>query len=82
MLSQFTEDLSILFDEDREIVFFRNRDELLVKLKKLLDDGSWRRSVGEAGYAKVYAARHDIESRMSDFLNKSLDIKRINQSCS
>ena len=68
MLSQYTDDLATLYVPDSEAVFFRSRQELLEKLARLLDDNSWRQSVADAGYAKVYAAGHDVDSRMKTWL--------------
>lgn len=64
MLSQYTDDLAILFEEDKEIVFFRDKAELIDKVKRLLADELWRKSVAEAGFEKVYSAGHDVMSRM------------------
>jgi len=64
MLSQYTDDLAGLYEEDKEVVFFRSQTELLDKLNRLLSDDPWRVSVADAGYAKVYAAGNDVESRM------------------
>jgi spore maturation protein CgeB len=69
MLSQYTDDLASLYLPDHEAVFFRNKCEMLEKLKKLLCDAQWRRSVADAGHIKVYSAGHDVESRMRQFLN-------------
>ena len=68
MLSQYTEELATLFESDREAVFFRDQRELLEKLAQLLADDTWRQSVAEAGYAKVFSAGHDVESRMRVWL--------------
>lgn len=68
MLSQYTEDLARLYEEDREVAFFRNKQELLNNLSKLLGNNQWRQSVAEAGYTKVYAAGHDVDSRMKVWL--------------
>lgn len=69
MLSQYTDDLAMLFAPDREAVLFRDRQELMEKLAKLLRDDTWQQSVAEAGYAKVYSAGHDVESRMKVWLD-------------
>ena len=71
MLSQFSDDLSSLYMSDKEVVFFRNKEELISSLKKLLCDDEWRQSVANAGYEKVIAAGHDIDSRMKLFLEKA-----------
>jgi Uncharacterized protein conserved in bacteria len=70
MLSQYTDDLATLFEPNREAVFFRDQRELLDKLARLLGDEAWRQSVAEAGYAKVYAAGHDVGSRVLVWLQE------------
>lgn len=70
MLSQYTADLQDLYVENKEIVFFRNKAETVHKLKTLLKNETWRRSVAEAGYAKVYNAGHDVQSRMRVWLEQ------------
>ncbi len=74
MLSQHTNDLATLYKSNEEAVFFRSKQELLEKLTQMLDDCEWRRSLAEAGYAKVYAAGHDVQSRMRQFLGNLLKI--------
>lgn len=69
MLSQYTDDLAALYRPDTEAVFFRDKQELIAKLSQLLGDNAWRQSVAKAGYAKVYAAGHDVTSRMKAWLD-------------
>jgi hypothetical protein len=69
MLSQYTDDLATLYLPDTEAVFFRDKQELMAKLAKLLGDDAWRQSVATASYKKVYAAGHDVTSRMKFFLD-------------
>jgi spore maturation protein CgeB len=69
MLSQYTDDLTTLYVPDKEAVFFRDKQELIAKLDKLLNDDTWRKSVAEAGYAKVYFAGHDVTNRMKVWLD-------------
>jgi len=69
MLSQYTDDLATLYIPDTEAVFFRDRQELIAKLDKLLEDDAWRQSVAVAGYDKVYASGHDVTNRMKSLLS-------------
>lgn len=69
MLSQYTDDLTTLFEPNREAVFFRDQRELLDKLARLLGDEAWRQSVAVAGYSRVYEDCNDVYSRMSLFLS-------------
>lgn len=69
MLSQYTDDLASLFVPDAEAVFFRDKQELIAKLSKLLRDDEWRQYVAKGGYAKVYSMGHDVTSRMKVWIN-------------
>jgi spore maturation protein CgeB len=69
MLSQHTDDLASLFQPDVEAVFFKNKSEILEKLKVLLCDDQKLQEIAEAGYNKVYLAGHDVKARMREFLN-------------
>ena len=70
MLSEYTDDLAALYTPDTEAVFFRDKQELIEKLDKLLNDDIWRQSVAKAGYAKVFEAGHDVTSRMKAWLDE------------
>lgn len=77
MLSEFSSDLSNLFVEGLEVEFFRNKLELVSKIKFYLEHESERKMIAEAGYHKVIQEGHDAISRMryvldivSNFKNK------------
>ncbi len=80
MLSQYTDDLATLYVPDVEAVFFDNTEELLDKLGHLLTNDAWRESVAAAGYAKVYAAVHDVEGRMKVWLEDVLNFHNTKRS--
>jgi spore maturation protein CgeB len=77
MLCQYTEDLAKLFEEDKEVVFFRNRLELIEKLRTLIINNSYRMFLAEKGYEKVYKAKHDVKSRMQIFIAQIFEFKKI-----
>ncbi|MDO8500601.1 MAG: glycosyltransferase [Gemmatimonadaceae bacterium] len=64
LLSEYSDDLASLFEEGVEADFFRDKDELVRKIRHYLADGHARRSVAERGRARVIADGHDVESRM------------------
>jgi len=63
MLSEYTNDLATLFEEDKEILFFRNENELIQKIKYYLDNELERNKIAEAGYKRVIKDGHDVISR-------------------
>jgi hypothetical protein len=79
MLSQYTDDLASLYQPDVEAVFFKNKIELLDKLKILLEDDILRNDIAEAGYKKVYSAGHDVKARMKAWLNQVLAFQPSNK---
>ena len=68
MLSQYTDDLATMFVPDVEAIFFRNQEELLIKLQALIVDDQRRTAIAEAGHARVFADCHDVRARMGAWL--------------
>jgi Uncharacterized protein conserved in bacteria len=68
MLSEYTEDLASLFTPDVEAVYFRSSKELIKKLSELINNQNLRNSISLKGFEKVYAAKHDVKSRLADSL--------------
>ena len=64
LLSEFTPDLAGMFEENKEAVYFRSKEELLQKIDHFLNHDDERKAIAKAGYQKVYSAGHDIISRM------------------
>lgn len=79
MLSERTKDLINIFEENLECMFFSDKDELLSKLADLLNDTELRKKISEAAYKKVYKAKHDINSRMSIFMQQVETWHKINK---
>lgn len=75
MLSEYSDDLASLYNEGIEADFFRDKDELIRKIRMYLTDEGRRKSVAEAGYRKVTAAGHDIDSRIKMVLGWASEIR-------
>ena len=75
MLSEWSEDLSTLFINGKECEFFKDSNELLKKLAKLLSDENHRKNIALSGYNKVYKDGHDTISRMQFLLKKIFNLK-------
>lgn len=68
LLSEYTDDLANLYEEGEEIAFFRNKKDMLDKIKYYLADSAARDKLARNGRAKVVAAGHDIDSRIEGVL--------------
>lgn len=69
MLSEYTDDLASIYQSDIEVVFFKNKIDLLAKLRLIIADNSMREAVANAGYAKVLVGGYDVRNRMKEFLD-------------
>jgi len=79
MLSQYSDDLADLFVEDKEVVFFKSSQDLLVKLERLLGDKAWRDSVATSGFEKVHSAGHHVQGRMKGWLEDVLSSQKLTE---
>lgn len=73
MLSQHTDYLEAIYQPDIEAVFFKNKTEMLEKLRILVENDKKRQEIADAGYQKVYSAGHDVNSRIKVFLNQVIE---------
>lgn len=64
MLSEYSVDTASLYAEGVEADFFRDRAEMLAKIRHYLSEAESRQRVAAAGWRKVHDAGHDIDSRM------------------
>jgi hypothetical protein len=68
LLSQYSDDLASLFEEGREIAFFRNAGELVEKIRYYLAHDEERRAIARAGHERVRKDGHDVTGRMRQML--------------
>lgn len=68
LLSQYSDDLRSLFDEGKEIEFFRSTAELIDKIRHYLAHDDERRTIARAAYERVRRDGHDVVSRMRQML--------------
>lgn len=69
LLTQYTEGIEELFEINKEIVIFKEHDEMLEKLKYLLYNNSFCEKIANAGY-KRFLKDHDSKVRLKDILEK------------
>lgn len=75
MLCEYTDDLASLFQEGKEVEFFRGGEEMLSKIEYYLKDELNRNRVAETGFRRVYEDGHDVVSRMRQVLKWIEEIK-------
>ena len=68
MLSERTDDLASLYQEDKEVAFFSSEEELIQKIELYLRNDNLRKVVAENGYQRVLSDGHDVVSRMRQLI--------------
>ena len=68
LLSEYSLELSNMFIEDKEMVFFRNKAEFFKKIDFLLKNESMREKIGLNGF-NVVNKRHDSFTRVEEIIN-------------
>lgn len=69
LLSEYTDEMNSIFEQDIEAIYFNNKEELLSKIKVLINDKKLRTRIEKNAYRKSYEGGHDITSRAKEFLN-------------
>jgi len=68
MLSEYTDDLNSMFQEGREAEYFRNKEEMLRKIRYYLTHGEDRKRIAEAGYQRLLRDGHEIKDRAKEII--------------
>jgi spore maturation protein CgeB len=68
LLSQRTDDLTRMFQEDQEAVFFSSPEELVQKALWLKSQPDKIQEIAQAGYERVNADAHSVDGRMREFI--------------
>lgn len=69
MVAPYTDDLASMFREDEEIVFFRNGEEFVEKIKYYLSHEKERQKIAEGGYRRLAKEGHEAGDRVQFIMN-------------
>ncbi len=75
MLSVYTEDLSSLFKEDEEIVFFRSKNDFVKKAKYYLSHDAERKKIAMGGYTRIKKDGHEAGDRVMELIQDYKKLK-------
>ncbi|WP_130836638.1 glycosyltransferase family protein [Lachnoclostridium sp. Marseille-P6806] len=68
LFSLYTEDLASLFDEDKEAVFFRGKQDFIQKLQYYLVHDEERKRIAEVGRQRILKDGHEVRDRAKQIL--------------
>lgn len=69
LLSEYSDDLASLYQAGEEADFFKNKEEMIQKIKLYLGNDDLRSRLGENGKKRAIIDGHDIVSRMGKVLD-------------
>ena len=75
MVTPFNDDIASLFEEDKEVVFFREKEEFVEKVIFYLNNTTVRERIAEAGYQRVIQDGHEVTDRVKQIINDYNDSK-------
>ena len=64
LLSERTDEMKELFEEDKEAVYFSDKEELVQKVQLLLEEPEKRNAIAIAGHRRCISSGYDVVSRM------------------
>lgn len=68
MLSQYTDDLNSMFKEGVEAEYFRDKEEMMNKIRYYLKHDDKREKIAKAGYERLMRDGHEVTDRAGDIL--------------
>ena len=75
LISEYSDELSSLYNAGVEADFFKSKQDLIQILHRYVDDEAYRESVAKAGHRRVVVDGHDVVSRMKMVLEWFNEIK-------
>ena len=68
MCSQYTDDLDSMFKEGVEAEYFRDKEEMINKIRYYLKHDAEREKIAFAGYERLLRDGHEITDRAGEIL--------------
>lgn len=69
VLCEYNNEISKIFEDNEEIVFFKDKYEMCKKIKLLLNDIDFRKKIENNAYKKLYNDKHSVIDRMNYVLS-------------
>ena len=76
MLAEYSDDLANLFGEDKEAAYFRNKEELIQKIKFYLEHDDLRKKIAKAGLERLLKDGHEVADRVREIIRIYNIVKR------
>lgn len=64
----YTDDLASMFEEDKEIVFYRSKEDFVAKVQYYLAHDDERKAIAKAGYERLHRDGHEAKDRVKQIV--------------
>lgn len=68
MMAEYTDDLNSMFEEGKEAEYFRDKGELITKVKYYLAHENQMKKISQNGYKRLLSDGHEVRDRCEDIL--------------
>ena len=75
MIAPYNEDMASLYEENKEIVFYRNKDEFVDKICYYLTHDEERLKIAGAGYERLMRDGHEASDRVREIISDYISSK-------
>lgn len=72
---EITKDMASLYEENKEIVFYRNKDEFVDKICYYMTHDDERLKIAEAGYERLMQDGHEASDRIREIIRDYISSK-------
>lgn len=77
MIAPYNADLAELFNEEKEVVFYRNKKEFVDKIKYFLEHEKERKNIADAGYRRVLKDGQEVYNRLEKIIFDYQESKKL-----
>ncbi len=74
MIAPFTEELASMFEENKEIIFYRSKEELAEKTEYYLRHDREREQIANMGYERLMKDGHEITDRVREVMDEYMEL--------
>ncbi len=68
MVSEYTDDLAGMFEENKEIIFFKEKEDCLDKVNSLISNPEQLKLISDQAYARLVRDGHEVSDRVKEIL--------------
>lgn len=75
MMAPFTEELADMFEENKEIIFYRSKEEFVKKTEYYLKHDKEREQIANMGYNRLMKDGHEVTDRVKEVMKEYMELK-------